>query len=139
MKFSKILGLAAVSACLTISTSATASEQNDMNRVASALTKLSSAVEATVRYRRPSTLLSSRELLMLSTAHDTKLLEPFAPYKVQIFRDRDKVTLLVCEVRRDRALLEDRACTARLDQHHWSSSSTASCAFTLMTFDDCGN
>jgi hypothetical protein len=122
---------------ILFTTSVFASEENDMNRAASALTKLSSAVEATVRYKHPSALLSSRELLLLSTVHDTKLLKPFEPYQVLVFRQKDKVTLLVCEVKRDRALLEDRACTARMDQHHWRSTDLTTCAFTLTTFEDC--
>jgi hypothetical protein len=44
---------------------------------ASALTKLSAAVESTVRYKNPPTGLDDRELLALSTRHDPALLDNF--------------------------------------------------------------
>ena len=137
MKLFSLCGHALLWATLTGATPVSADEEHDMNRLASALTKLSSAVEATVKFKHPSPLLSSRELLLLSTVHDTKLLTRFAPYEVLVYRNKDVVTLLVCERKRDRALLEDQACTARMDQHHWRSSAMTMCAFTLMDYGQC--
>ncbi len=65
---------------------ATGPEQPDSEEMyikASALTKLSAAVESTVRYKNPPSDLNENELLNLATRHDPVLLENFKGYKVR--------------------------------------------------------
>ena len=54
-----------------------ASEDEKYYQLASALTKLSSAVEATVRYEKIPDDATSDGIVDLSTAHDKSLLAPF--------------------------------------------------------------
>lgn len=108
-----------------------------MYSTASALTKLSSAVEATVLYKNPSQLLSDEELLRLSAASDPQLLREFDPFTVRVAKHASGVILLVCKASSGTALLEDASCTARLDRHHWREASGQACEFTLKMPDVC--
>lgn len=101
----------------------------DMYIKASALTKLTSSVEATVRYQQPSTNFTDDELIKLSVEDDPAQLEPFAGYTLKVNRDFDHAILLVCNNDGTQGLLEDAGCTAMLDKHLWQEN--ASCAFTL--------
>lgn len=101
----------------------------DMYIKASALTKLSSAVEATVRYEQPSPNLTDDELLKLSVEADPAQLEPFAGYVLKVNRDFNHAIVLVCNSDGTQGMLEDAGCTAALDKHLWQQK--ASCEFTL--------
>lgn len=101
----------------------------DMYIKASALTKLSSAVEATVRYQQPSLDLTDDELLKLSVEDDPDQLQPFAGYVLKVNREFDHAIVLVCNSDGTQGLLEDAGCTAMLDNHLWQQN--VSCAFTL--------
>lgn len=96
---------------------------------ASALTKLSAAVEATVRYENPPANLSDRDLLILSTQDDPTLLEPFTGDVLKVSRDFNHAIVLVCSSESNQALLEDAGCTAKLDNHLWQQNLL--CQFTL--------
>lgn len=96
---------------------------------ASALTKLSAAVEATVRYERPLDTLSDQELLKLSTQDDPVLLEPFNGYVLKVNREFNHAIVLVCNVDGTQGLLEDAGCTAAMDSHLWQKN--APCAFNI--------
>ena len=80
---------------------------------ASALTKLSAAVESTVRYKNPPTGLDERELLTLSTRHDPALLDNFKGYTIRVLRQSRHSVVLVCDATGSRALLEDAGAPAR--------------------------
>lgn len=108
-----------------------------MQQLGSALTKLSTAVEATVRYEASSTTLSDTELLQMATQHDPGLLAPFADYLLRVQRTDRHVLLLVCTKSGDTGLLEDAGCTTPMDQHLWSASPPAQCSFTLSIPDIC--
>jgi len=103
----------------------------DMNELGSALTKLSSAVESTVRYKGLGADLPDDELLILSTKHDPGLLEPFQSYKLRVLRQNGHTAVLVCTEDGLAALLEDTGCTARMDQHRWKAQPLSPCEFTL--------
>jgi hypothetical protein len=105
--------------------------QEKMYTLASALTKLSASVEATVRYDNPDQNLSDEQLLDLSTEHDVTLKEPFLTYTVKILRENRHAILLVCTEDATKALLEDVGCTAELDTHHWMPKKLPACIFTL--------
>lgn len=103
---------------------------------ASALTKLSTAVESTVRYKNPPASWTNSELLTAATAHDPQLLSSLAPYKVLVSTQNRHAVVLLCTPSGDRALLEDAGCTAQLDRHHWQGSSIP-CAFTVSAAQVC--
>jgi hypothetical protein len=121
---------ATITVCL-LAACATQPTEREMNNLASALTKVSAAVDATARYRRTADGLPEAELLRFSTAHDPALLKPFDGLTVRVLRDGRDSAVLVCESRADKALLEDAGCTAKLDQHRWSNGGTNRCEFTI--------
>lgn len=111
--------------------SAQAQSEAEMNELGSALTKLSSAVESTVRYKNQGADLSDEQLLVLATRHDPSLLEPFEGYRLHVLREYGHSAVLVCSSDGRVSLLEDTGCTARMDQHHWEFSLKRPCRFTL--------
>ncbi len=121
---------AALILCL-LAACATRPTEQEMNYLASALTKVSAAVDVTVRYRRPADGLPEAELLRFSTVHDASLMKPFADLTVRVLRDGNDSAVLVCDPQAGKALLEDAGCTAKLDQHRWKSDVTDRCEFTI--------
>lgn len=113
-------------------------EQERMFTLASALTKLSPAVEATVRYENPDKNLSDEELLEFSTKHDKSLRTPFSEYKVKILNENRHTIVLICTQNGTQALLEDAGCTAAMDKHHWQIEEGKPCSFTLSS-EICNN
>lgn len=108
-----------------------AQTSREMYALASALNQLSSAVNATLLYERPSSLLSSEQLLKLSAAKNPRLLTPFEGYRLEILREDKAAVLLVCDDKARFALLEDVVCTPVLDKHHWQEHQFKRCSFTL--------
>lgn len=108
-----------------------------MYSLASSLTKLSSAVESTVRYKAKTipSGISDKELLVLATKHDPKLLKPFNNYTVKVSQKNRHAIVLVCTKDGKRALLEDAGCSREMDKHLWKSSS--SCRFRLKAKNIC--
>ncbi len=98
---------------------------------ASALTKLSSAVEGIVRYESFPDTLSDQNLLKLSAEDDPSLLEPFNGYVLKVNREFNHAIVLVCNSDGTQGLLEDAGCTAAFDKHLWQKK--ASCAFTIQS------
>lgn len=99
-------------------------------KLATALTKLSAAVEYAVRYEHPPEGLSDRELIDFSVRHDPSLAMDFEDYLMKVSVNDDHAILLVC--RDDSvAILEDLGCTAKLDAQRWENHE--SCEFTLST------
>ncbi|MDB5859966.1 MAG: hypothetical protein JWQ76_3655 [Ramlibacter sp.] len=110
---------------------ATQPNEREMNYLASALTKVSAAVDATVRYRRPPENMSEGDLLRAATAHDIQLLKPFDGFTVRVLRSGRDSAVMVCQPR-GRALLEDAGCTPKLDVHRWNApGGNDRCEFTL--------
>ena len=100
------------------------------------LTKLSAAVESTVRYKNPPADLDEQGLLQLATQHDPQLLENFAGLKLRVLaKDRHSV-VLVCTPDGKRGLMEDAACTVALDRHLWEDAKNP-CEFTVDTATAC--
>ncbi len=100
-------------------------------QLASALTKLSSAVEATVRYKKIPDGATSDKIVELSIAHDKSLLTPFSDYKIKIYVEARHAIVLVCNAAVTEAYLEDAGCSAELDRHHWKTEVIEPCAATL--------
>lgn len=133
VKMQKIYTTVSMSIVLMISVCAAKSNdfQDKMHTLASALTKLSASVEATVRYDKPDQNLSSEQLLDLSTKKDVSLKEPFLKYTVKILRQNRHAIVLVCTEDGTKALLEVAGCTAEVVSHHWMPKERPACVFTL--------
>ena len=115
----------------------TKANDEEMYHLASALTKLSAAAEATVRYESPPAGIDEEELLRLATQHDPALLKSFESYFVRVLsRDRHAI-VLVCTKDKARGLIEDAGCSARLDMHLWQAQPPKSCNFTIKVEDVC--
>jgi hypothetical protein len=102
-----------------------------MYSLASALTRLASAVESAVRYKNVSPDAGDEAVLDLATKHDRGLLEPFARYRLRVQRQGRDAVVLVCSRKHEVRLLEDAGCSARLDRHHWQSPVALPCEFTI--------
>jgi hypothetical protein len=111
-------------------------DREEMYIKASALTKLSAAVESTVRYKNPPPELNDDELLMLATRHDPALLDNFKDYKVRVLRQSRHSVVLVCDTSGNRALLEDAGCSGPMDRHRWMEKPEP-CEFTINTAEVC--
>lgn len=127
----RIFKLTAAIAITALGACASPPTEREMNYMASALTKVSAAVDATVRYSSPGESLSAEQLLQLSTAHDADLMKPFEGFNVRVLRSGEDSAVLVCRKDDGAALLEDAGCTARLDRHRWNSGGDDRCQFTL--------
>jgi hypothetical protein len=112
-------------------------DPEEMYSQASALTKLSAAVESTVRYKNPPSELGESELLVLATRHDPVLLKNFKNYKVRVLREARHSVVLVCDASGTRALLEDAGCTGPMDRERWKDKSEP-CEFSIDTEKICG-
>jgi hypothetical protein len=95
----------------------------------SALTKLSSAMQAYVRYTDPLPDLSESALLAEGTKHDPALLANLGDYKLRLLVQDRHVVVLMCTRAGDRALLEDAGCTGMLETHRWKQEA-APCEFS---------
>jgi len=102
---------------------------------ASALTKLSAAVEATVRYESPPEDLSDKELLHLATKHDPSLLSPFEGYTLKVNRANRHAVVLVCSEDGVRGLLEDVGCSSEMDKYLWETKNP--CTFSISASEMC--
>lgn len=109
----------------------TARQEQRYYAQASTLTKLSAAVEVTVRYKNPSPLLRDDELVKLAATENPALLTSLAEYAIRVRRDEGHAVLLVCDTKGHEAIFEDAGCTAKLDLHHWKERPRRACEFTL--------
>lgn len=127
-----IARIVVISVCLVIvgCRDSVASYQEEMYTLASAVTKLSSAIEATCRYRNPPKTVRDAELILLSTRRDPSLLYPFTGYSLRAKCEENHGVVLVCNKAATYALIEDFACTSRLDIHHWQRPNPLPCNFT---------
>ncbi len=116
---------------LFLAACATPRNEREMNSLASALTKVSAAVDATVRYKRSADALEDAQLLQVSTTHDPVLLKPFEAQRVRVLRVGRDSSVLVCDAKSGDVLLEDAGCTPQLDSHRWRDTPQASCEFSL--------
>jgi hypothetical protein len=108
-----------------------------MYTLASELTKLCKAVEATVRYEEVPDSIDDRALLILATDHDPSLLSPFIDYTLKIMRENRHASLLLCTPDGETSLLEDACCNPSLDAHRWMERPRQPCSFTLNLNDLC--
>ena len=118
------LFLAMLSGC------ATTDHSNDRYyEMATALTKLTAAVESTVRYKHPPEGLKDQALVDYAVSHDPSLLNGFEGYRLKVLTGDRHAIVLVCDA--DSAIFEDMGCTKEMDTHRWQQSEP--CGFTLST------
>ena len=108
-----------------------ADEETKYYQLASALTKLSTSVEATVRYEKIPDDATSNDIILQSTSHDKRLLQPYDSYKIKVHVEDRHAIVLLCKSSEDEAYLEDAGCSAELDKHHWKTKVIESCNATL--------
>jgi len=129
-----------VSACLLTAFSPNlCSADDEMYTLASALTKLSAAVESTVGFKSPPPELKDQGLAELSTKHNPKILEPFAEYTVKTYSQNSHAVVLICDKEGKLALLEDAGCTSPMDKHWWRDQPEKDCSFTIKIDEVCQN
>lgn len=131
-----VLAIPLVLAGCTI-TDPSVQDEQAMQSLGAALTKLTSAVDVATAYEDLPPDIDEQQLLQRSTQHDPALLTPFDGYAVRVLNADGHVVLLVCADDRRRGLLEDAACTARLDRHAWREAGAA-CEFSLEVAALCG-
>ena len=129
MRVLMILALA-LSGCASLVLEQRHSEEQMMT-MAAALTKVSAATEANLRYGTPSDPISDSAFLDQSVAHDPGLLTAFSTYRIKTMRYNGHTANLVCSQDGTSALLEDAGCTAAMDKHRWREEGSAQCVFTL--------
>ncbi len=105
---------------------------SEMYELAAALTKLSAAAEALVRYGDAPEGLDDAQLLLRATASDPALLAHFQGYLLRVSRDDRHAVLLVCDKAGRQGLLEDAGCTAAMDRHLWKENPAKPCAASLL-------
>ena len=103
----------------------------EMMNAAAALTKVSAAAEANLRYGSSAAALSDADFLAESVAHDPGLLLPLSAYQIKSMRKDGYSAILLCTQDGSKALLEDAGCTAALDRHRWRDDPDSSCVFTV--------
>ncbi len=127
-----VAGIFSLYGCMTRST------EREMNYLASAMTKLSAAVDTKVRYEDFPASASSEELLRSVAKDDPQLMKNFDGRVLRVLREGEDSAVLLCEPGPGRPLLEDAGCTARLDVHRWSTPGSQRCEFTLNVKAICG-
>jgi hypothetical protein len=98
-----------------------------MYEKASALTKVSSALEAAVYFDNPPEGLQDRALLEYATKHDPQLLEPFDSLTLKASYTNRHGVVLVCDEQGLEAFMQDLGCTAKLDEHYWQTAGSELC------------
>lgn len=110
---------------------------DEMDTLGGQLILLSRAVAAAVNDDPAGTAaLPDQELLARATTHDSKLLPPFANYLLKTNRENGFVSVLVCTPDGTHGLLEDTACTTKLDAKPWQDAA-APCQPTVILADAC--
>lgn len=123
---------------ISLMSCATQTDEREMNYLASALTKVSAAVDATVRYGTLAPNTTDAQVLVIATAHDPALLKNFEDRTIRVIRQGEDSSVLVCERLSGKALLEDAGCTAKMDLHRWVETTRQACEPTLDLKRVCG-
>lgn len=110
----------------------------DMYIKSSQLLKLSSAVEALVRYKGVPADATEADVLRMATEHDPPLLQAFDTFTVRAHWEKRHSSVLVCSKDGKDALLEDASCTGEMDLHRWRAQPPTPCAFSLKLEVLCG-
>ena len=105
--------------------------ETEMMETAAALTKVSAAAEANLRYGSSAEALSDADYLAESVTHDPRLLLPLSAYQIKSMRKDGFSAILLCTQDGANALLEDAGCTAALDRHRWRDDPGSVCTYSV--------
>lgn len=111
-------------------------DDSTMYPLASAVTKLAAAVEATT-FEAPEDTTDGIALLAAATKDGPHLLAPFADVRVLARREGEHAFILVCTKDGRLGLFEDAGCSGKLDRHYWRDAPQSSCTFTLSAATAC--
>lgn len=112
-------------------------KETEFYKAASALTKLSAAVEATVRYEGVAVNADSEEIIRQATRHDKTLLSYFSDYELKVHVEARHAIVLLCNKEKTEMHLEDAGCSAEMDVHHWKTKTIQTCEATLDLNETC--
>ena len=106
-------------------------EAQTIRPMASSLTKLSSEVEALIRYGNPPENATEDALFAIATKNDKGFIDAFGDYKLRLHAQNKHAIILLCTKDGKRGLLEDLGCTGTLDRNLWEEDAEKPCAFSL--------
>ncbi len=108
-----------------------AQEPQQMFDKASALTKLTSHVDAAVLYSPTGKLDSDQALFEKAFADNPSLKPQLGTDALRLQRGQKGVVLMACTEDGSKALLEDLSCTPGMDKHPWRDELDRACVFSL--------
>lgn len=108
---------------------AAAQNAQGMYERASALTKLTAHVEATVLYGS-SPAADDQSLITQAFQANPAAAPLLSDYAFRLLRRGKGVVLLMCTADGARAVLEDASCTAAMDKHFWRDDPNRTCEFS---------
>ena len=124
-----LLSLGLLAACVI---NASGVSERSMATASSDLLRLSYAVQGEImRGAAPGS-----DLVGLACERDPSLCSPLSDYRITVKREGEDAVLLLCTADQRRALLEDIACTPRMDAIHWEKGNVP-CQFTLRAAGAC--
>jgi len=118
-----------VASCALIACSS--NQEPKMNSAASALTKLTAHVDASVVYGTGAKDLSDQQLIDKALDDNPSVKSELGSNAITLQRGERGVVVLVCSSDRATSLLEDLSCTPEMDKHHWREEPGRFCTFSL--------
>lgn len=112
-----------VTACAATASSVS---EKEMSRASADLHRLSYAVQGEIMRGA----MPGDDLMSLACGRDPTLCSAMSDFFISVKRDGDNAVLLLCTVDKQRALLEDIACTPQIDFKPWDQGDLP-CVFTL--------
>lgn len=124
--------LTALTVSLGLVACAIAYEESDMQKAASATTKIAAKLDAYV-FGNPAAAskMSEAELLEAIRAQDANLLSELEAYTIRVRVIGENSSVLVCDKAEPRALIEDAGCSAISDRQWWQPGQQRPCEFEL--------
>lgn len=95
------------------------SHESEMYSTASALTKLTAHVDASVLFSPVGETSSDQALLAKAFEDNPTLQSPLGALSLHLQRGTKGVVLMVCTSDGTTVLFEDLSCTPGIDRHHW--------------------
>lgn len=133
MKVLRVFGLAAV--LLSQPVVAQDVSEETVYTLASAMTKLSAAVDVYVAEKAPFQSQDDEAIIISSVQHDPSLLTPFKPYLLKLRIEGRNSVVMLCTANGDRSLIEDAGCKVGVERRHYPQ--VMPCTFTLSPSAEC--
>jgi len=103
----------------------------DMFAAAASMKRLSASVESSARYKDIPADLKDYDLLVKATENNPRLLNGFENYLLKAIIINKHSIVLMCDLKGERALIEDTGCTGEVDVLHWQNNTPKPCDFTI--------